>query len=86
MARAISMRHTVAPTADRTEFRERARQARAHYTSMGCKYWLFEEPGLPGAYIEFFEAADPDTLQSAHRTAPEPIPETARMYVEVELA
>jgi hypothetical protein len=85
VARAISMRQTVAPAADRNEFRERARQSRAHYTSAGCKYWLFEEPSLPGAFIEFFEAGDADTLQRAHRSAPEPIADTARMYVEVEL-
>lgn len=85
MSRAISMRHTVAPSADRDEFRERARQSRAHYTGAGCQYWLFEEPALPGAFIEFFEASDPDTLQRAHRTAPEPIADSARMYIEVEL-
>jgi hypothetical protein len=85
VARAISMRHTVAPAADRSEFRERARQSRAHYASAGCHYWLFEEPGLPGAFIEFFEAGDADTLQRAHRSAPAPLAESARMYVEVEL-
>jgi hypothetical protein len=79
------MRQTVAPMADRNEFRERARRSRAHYTGSGCHYWLFEEPGLPGAYIEFFEAGDLDTLQRAHRSAPDPIADNARLYVEVEL-
>lgn len=85
MARAISMRHTVVPLADRKEFRERARTARAHYAGLGCHYWLFEEASLPGAYVEFFEANDRDTLIHAHRGAPDPVRESARMYVEVEL-
>ena len=86
MARALAMRHTVAPAQNRDDFRARARQAHAHYASAGCHYWLFEESGLPGAFVEFFEASDPDTLQRAHRGAPEPVSETARVYVEVELS
>jgi hypothetical protein len=35
--------------------------------------------------VEFFEARDPETLLRAHRTAPDPILESARLYVEVEL-
>jgi hypothetical protein len=47
---------------------------------------LFEEGSLPGAYVEFFEADAPDKLQRAHRDAPTPIIESARMYVEVDLS
>ena len=85
MPRAITMRNTIVPSAERDDFRERARRARRHYTSSGCQYWLFEESSLPGAYVEFFEADAPDKLQRAHRDAPTPIVESARMYVEVEL-
>ena len=85
MPRAISMRQTIVPAADREEFRERAGRALAHYTAKGCRYWLFEEATLPGAYVEFFEANDRDTLLAAHSDAPQPILESARMYVEVEL-
>lgn len=85
MARAISMRHTVVPAAERNKFRERARRALAHYSGNGCHYWLFEEASLPGAYVEFCEANDRDTLLRAHREAPRPVLESARMYVEVEL-
>lgn len=86
MARAISMRHTVVTANERNEFRARARLSRAHYTEKGCQYWLFEEASLPGAYVEFFEAKDRDMLLRAHREAPQPVLESARMYVEVELA
>jgi hypothetical protein len=80
------MRQTVVPSGDRNEFRDRARQSQSHYAGKGCKYWLFEEASLPGAYVEFFEANDRDTLLRAHRDAPQPVLESARMYVEVELS
>ena len=80
------MRHTVVPLADRQEFRERARLARKHYSGVGCQYWLFEEASLPGAYVEFFEGKDRESLLRAHRDAPSAILDSARMYVEVELS
>ena len=86
MARAITMRHSIVPVGSRDEFRELAVRAKSHYSGSGCHYWLFEEVSLPGAYVEFFEAGDPETLQRAHRGAPEPIAQSARMYVEVQLS
>ena len=86
MPRAITMRHTVVPSAERDEFRTRAELSRAHYSKAGCQYWLFEESALPGAYVEFFEAPDAETLTKAHRTAPAPILDAARMYLEVDLS
>lgn len=85
MPRAISMRHTVVPASEKAEFRERAREALAHYSGKGCNYWLFEEASLPGAYVEFFEARDRATLVNAHGDAPVPVLESARLYVQVEL-
>jgi hypothetical protein len=82
----MSMRHTVVPLADRKAFRERARLAQQHYSGSGCQYWLFEEASLPGAYVEFFEGKDRETLLRAHRGAPNPVRESARLYVEVELS
>jgi hypothetical protein len=79
------MRQTVVPPGDLDEFLERAGRSRAHYSGKGCQYWLFEEASLPGAYVEFFEASDRQKLLEAHGDAPQPILESARMYVEVEL-
>jgi hypothetical protein len=83
--RAISIRHTVVPAPERAEFKDRARRSRGHYAGRGCHYWLFEESQMPGAYVEFFEAKDRETLLAAHGDAPAPIPESARLYLEVEL-
>lgn len=79
------MRNTVVPAGDRAEFRDRARRTRSHYVEHQCNYWLFEESRMPGAYVEFFEAKDRDTLLRAHGDAPVPVLESARLYVEVEL-
>ena len=86
MDRAISMRQTIVTANERDEFRERARRSQAHYTGQGCQYWLFEEASLPGAYVEFFEGKDRESLLRAHRDAPSAILDSARMYVEVELS
>jgi hypothetical protein len=83
------MRHAIVPSGERSEFRARARRARAHYVSAGCHYWLFEEAELPGAFVEFFEAVDAETLANAHAAAPVapgPILDSARLYVEVDLS
>ena len=80
--RAVSMRHTVVPSGDRDAFRTRSREARTHYTSAGCRYWVYEEDDLHGAYVEFFEAPDKETLEKAHLTAKQP---PSRLYIEVDL-
>ena len=80
--RALSMRHTVVPTAEREAFRSRTRDVRAHYKNAGCNYWLFEEGDLPGAYVEFFEGPDKGTLEKAHSTNKHP---PSRVYVEIDL-
>jgi len=85
MPRALSIKHTVVPSADREGFRERKRATKSHYTGAGCHYWLFEEQSLPGAFVEFFEGPDAATLSSAHRDAPAAVLDAARLYVEVEL-
>ncbi|HEU4994653.1 MAG TPA: hypothetical protein VFT29_07525 [Gemmatimonadaceae bacterium] len=86
MARAISMRHTNVLPPDRGAFRERARRLRSHYEGAGCHYWVFEEESLAGAYVEFFEANDVGTLNTAHRGAPAGQVDAARTYIEVELS
>jgi hypothetical protein len=47
---------------------------------------VFEEAGLHGAFLEFFEAADSATLLRAHSAAPEPVLDPNRVYTEVEFS
>jgi hypothetical protein len=46
---------------------------------------VFEETSLPGAFIEFTEADDEQTLTNAHAKAPHKILDPSRVYQEVEL-
>ena len=71
---------------EREESRARAGAIRSHYTAAGCTYWLFEESVMAGAYVEFFEAPDKETLTRAHRSLAEPLIERSRLYVQVELS
>ena len=73
------------PAGESDGFRVRARQSRQHYASAGCRYWLYEELALPGAYVEFFEAAEKETLEHAHRGSSDGGMGDARLYIEVDL-
>jgi hypothetical protein len=86
MPRALSMQRTVVTPGDRAKFFERVKGRESHYAASGCKYWVFEEAALAGAFIEFTEAPDAATLKSAHAAAPEPPLDPERIYVQVELS
>jgi hypothetical protein len=55
-----------------------------HYERARCRFWLFEETDLPGAYIEFVEASDTATLAAAVDGAPHAYSEAVRIYQQVE--
>jgi hypothetical protein len=85
MARALTLHRTLVPRGDRARFFAKMQRKRQHYSQANCKFWVFEEADLPGAFIEFFEAADPETLARAHASAPDAVLDAARVYTEVEL-
>lgn len=84
MARALSVHRSIVPSHERQKYLERLRVRRKHYVKSGCKFWVFEEAAIAGAFIEFAEAADPATLIAAHEAAPEPVRDPSRIYTEVE--
>ncbi len=57
----------------------------AHYESANCRFWVFEDPGLRNAFVEFTMADDSATLAAAVATAPEPGSGPLRIYQKVEL-
>jgi len=85
MARALTIQRTLVTPSERERFQERLRRKQAHYAKANCRFWVFEEAGLPGAFLEFFEASDPETLARAHAGAPDPVLDPNRIYTEVEL-
>jgi hypothetical protein len=85
MARALTIQRTVVTPPERERFHEMLRRKQAYYAKANCHFWVFEEAGLPGAFLEFFEAANPEALVKAHSGAPDSVLDPNRVYIEVEL-
>ena len=79
------MHRKIVPPQERKSYFDRLRAKRDYYKRANCTFWAFEEDGLPGAFLEFFEAPDAGTLTAAHAAAPEPIVDPRRIYKLVEL-
>ena len=86
MPRALSMQRTVVTPGDRDKFFERMRSREAHCKASGCRFWVFEEVALAGAFIAFTEAPDVATLRRANAAAAEPPLDPSRIYSLVELS
>jgi hypothetical protein len=83
--RALTLQRTLVPKADREKYFERIRRKLEHYTAAQCRFWVFEEAALPGAFIEFYEADDPEILSKAHAASPDRILDSNRVYLQVEI-
>jgi hypothetical protein len=85
MPRTLTIQRTLVTPPERDRFHEKLRRKQEYYTKAKCRFWVFEETGLPGAFLEFVEAEDAETLARAHASAPEPVLDPNRVYAEVEL-
>lgn len=85
MPRALIMKRTIVPLPERARYVERLQRRKAYYASAGCHFWVFEEAALNGAFIEFTEAPDRVTLQSALAAAPDQVLDANRIYQEISL-
>ena len=85
MSRALTVSRTTIPASERARYLDRLKARAAHYGRANCKFWVYEEAGLRGAFVEFTEADDAATLSAAHASSPEPILDSARIYQPVEL-
>ena len=86
MPRAMTIQRSIIPAADRARQLQRLRAKRDHYRGMQCRYWVFEEAAVKGAFLEFVEADSADALTAAHAGAADPPLDAARVYLEVELS
>jgi hypothetical protein len=86
VARWLTLQRSIVPASERKKFMERLKARRAYYQTAQCGFWVFEETGLPGAVIEFVEAADRETLEGALAGAPDHVVDSGRIYREVESA
>jgi hypothetical protein len=85
MPKALTIQRSTVPAAERANYTKRLKALRSHYSSANCRFWVFEESALPGAFIEFTEADDEKTLTVAHANAPHKTLDPSRVYQEVEL-
>jgi hypothetical protein len=85
MPRAMTIQRTTVPSSEREKYFERLRACRSHYTAANCRFHVFEERSLPGAFIEFVEADDETTLTVAQANAPHKILDPSRIYHETEI-
>lgn len=85
MPRVLSIHRTTVPVGQRARYLERVTAAKSHYTANGCRFWVFEQTGLSGAFLEFAEAPDEQTLVAAHERLPQRLTAGPRVYAEIEL-
>ena len=85
MSRALTLQRTVVPAGERKKFLAKMQARHAYYAGAKCQHWVFEEADLPGAFIEFIEAPDGETLAGVLAAAPDPVVDRGRIYTEVEL-
>lgn len=86
VARALTIHRTVVTPAERERWLARARARERHFQGHGCRYWVFEEQAVPGAFVEFCEANDAGSLTAAHAASPDPLPDPACLHSLVELS
>ena len=86
MPRHLTMQRTIVPASERKKYFERLRLKRDYFARAECRFWVFEEASLPGAFLEFIEAADLQTLTAAQASAPEAMLDPNRIYREVEIS
>ena len=85
MPKALTIRRSIVPLSERKKFLQKVKTRRAYYAGASCHFWMFEESDLAGAFVEFIEADDADTLTKALAAAPDQPGEAVRIYEEVEL-
>jgi hypothetical protein len=85
MPRALTIQRSTVPATDRAKYTKRLKALQSHYAAANCRFWVFEESSLPGAFIEFTEADDEQTLAVAHANAPHKTLDPSRIYQEVVL-
>ena len=85
MPRRMTIQRTTVPNSDREKYFERIKAAKAHYRDANCRFWVFEESGLRGAFVEFTAADDEAALMNAQASAPLKILDPGRIYHELEI-
>ena len=66
MARALTIVRSKVSRHEREAYFAGLRDRRDRLRAAQCNFWVYEDPGDPGLFIEFTEARDADTLVAGH--------------------
>ena len=62
MPRALTIERSKVASHERDDYFAGLRQRRDRLKAAECNFWVYEDPGEPGLFIEFTEARDAETL------------------------
>jgi hypothetical protein len=85
MPRALTIERSKVSRHERDAYFGALRERRARLKAADCNFWVYEDPGEPGLFIEFTEARDADTLVAGRASISE-AEDSAPILTEVELA
>ena len=66
MPRALTIVRSKVARHERDAYFAGLRERRDRLRAAQCNFWVYQDPGEPGLFIEFTEARDTDTLAAAH--------------------
>jgi len=85
MPRALTIVRSKVSRHERDAYFAGLRDRRDRLRAARCNFWVYEDPGDPGLFIEFTEARDADTLVAAHAAVTD-AETTAPILTEVDLS
>jgi hypothetical protein len=85
MPRALTIERSKVSRHERDAYFAVLRERRDRLKAAACNFWVYEDPGEPGLFVEFTEARDADTLV-AGRAALSLSETGAPILTEVELS
>ena len=85
MPRALTIERSKVARHERDAYFIGLRERRDRLKAAACNFWVYEDPGEPGLFVEFTEARDAETL-AAGRAAVSESDTGAAILTEVELS
>jgi len=86
MARALIVERREVSLPERADYVDRLPGTKAHYKDAGCHFWVFEDHGERGAFLEFIESSSAERLTAALASAPARTAGMPPLYIEVEIS
>ena len=85
MARALTIERSKVSPHERDAYFAGMRERRDRLRAAECNFWVYEDPGEPGLFVEFIEARDWDTLVAGRAIVSESR-DSVPILTEVELS